>query len=113
MQNYLSLTGHWWSGFTLLAKARCLGGLPRDIQEVVARNAEKSALLQRQDIEAINAAGGDELARPGMTVNTADTGSFRAGLGGFYARRTRQTRRLGAVWRPMPAKSSAEASIPG
>lgn len=86
VQNYLSLTGHWWSGFTLLANAGAWAALPRDIQEVVEHNAEKHALLQRQDTEVINAAGAEELARRGMTVNTADTASFRAGLGGFYAR---------------------------
>jgi TRAP-type transport system periplasmic protein len=86
VQNYLSLTGHWWSGFTLLANAGAWAALPRDIQQVIERNAEKFALLQRRDTEAINAAGAEELARRGMTVNTADTGSFRAALGPFYAR---------------------------
>ena len=86
VQNYLSLTGHWWSGFTLLANAAAWAALPRDIQEVVERNAEKFALLQREDIEAINAAGAEELARRGMAVNTADTASFRAGSADFYAR---------------------------
>jgi tripartite ATP-independent transporter DctP family solute receptor len=86
VQNYLSLMGHWWSGFTLLANAGAWAALPRDIQEVVERNAEKHALLQRQDTEQINAAGAEELARRGMKVNHADTASFRAALGGFYAR---------------------------
>jgi len=86
VQKYLSLTGHWWSGFTLLANAGAWAALPRDIQQVIERNAEKFALLQRQDTEAINAAGAEELAQRGMTVNTADTNSFRAALGPFYAR---------------------------
>jgi TRAP-type transport system periplasmic protein len=86
VQNYLSLTGHWWSGFTLLANADAWAALPRDIQEVAERNAEIFALLQRQDTEAINAAGAAELERRGMKVNTADTESFRARLGPFYAR---------------------------
>jgi TRAP-type transport system periplasmic protein len=86
VQSHLSLTGHWWSGFTLLANGAAWAALPRDIQEVVERNAEKFALLQRQDTEAINAGGAEELARLGMTVNAADTDSFRAGLGPFYAR---------------------------
>ena len=86
VQNYLSLTCHWWSGFTLLANAGAWTALPRDIQEVVERNAEKHALLQRQDTEAINAAGAEELARRGMAVNIADARSFRAQLGPFYAR---------------------------
>jgi tripartite ATP-independent transporter DctP family solute receptor len=86
VQSYLSLTAHWWSGFTLLANDAAWRALPGKIQEVVERNAEKYALLQRDDIEQVNAAGAEELARRGMQVNTADTESFRAKLGGFYAR---------------------------
>ncbi len=86
VQSYLSLTRHWWSGFTLLANAGAWAALPAEIQRVVERNAEKFALLQRQDTEAINAAGAEELARLGMTVNTADVESFKAALGAFYAR---------------------------
>jgi tripartite ATP-independent transporter DctP family solute receptor len=85
VQSYLSLTSHWWSGFTLLANATAWGALPRGVQEVVERNAERFALLQREDVERINASGAEELARRGMEVNTADTASFRARLGDFYA----------------------------
>src|SRR5262249_33916923 len=86
VQTYLSLTGHWWSGFTLMANAARWQALPRDIQTVVERNTERFAKLQRQDVEAVNAAGEAELARRGMIVNHADTASFRARLGNFYAR---------------------------
>jgi TRAP-type transport system periplasmic protein len=85
-QTYLSLTAHWWSGFTLLANAAAWNTLPRAVQEVIERNAEKFALRQREDVEQINAMGSEELARRGMQVNTADTASFRARLGDFYAR---------------------------
>jgi tripartite ATP-independent transporter DctP family solute receptor len=85
VQTYLSLTAHWWSGFTLLANAAAWNALPQEIQQIVERNAEKYALLQRDDIEKVNAAGAEELARKGMTVNTADTGGFQARLGKFYA----------------------------
>jgi tripartite ATP-independent transporter DctP family solute receptor len=84
VQSYLSLTAHWWSGFTLLANAAAWRGLPRAVQEVVERNAEKFALLQREDVEQINATGAEELARRGMQVNTADTASFRSKLGDFF-----------------------------
>jgi tripartite ATP-independent transporter DctP family solute receptor len=84
VQTYLSLTAHWWSGFTLLANATAWSALPRAVQDVVECNAEKFALLQRDDVEQINAAGTEELARRGMHVNTADTTSFRARLGDFY-----------------------------
>ncbi|HMD63070.1 MAG TPA: DctP family TRAP transporter solute-binding subunit [Stellaceae bacterium] len=86
VQTYLSLTAHWWSGFTLMANAAAWSALPRAIQEIVERNAEKCALLQREDIEQVNAAGAEELARRGMQVNTADTAGFREKLGAFYAR---------------------------
>src|SRR5215470_11034616 len=86
VQSYLSLTAHWWSGFTLMASGAAWGALPRAIQEVVERNAEKYALLQREDIEQVNATGAEELARLGMRVNTAETAGFRGTLGDFYAR---------------------------
>jgi TRAP-type C4-dicarboxylate transport system substrate-binding protein len=86
VQSYLSLTGHWWSGFTLLAHGAAWQALPRDIQTAVERNAERFAKLQRQDVEAINLAGEAELARRGMIVNRADAASIRTRLGDFYAR---------------------------
>ena len=58
--------------------------MPRAVQDVVERNAEKFALLQRDDIEKVNAAGAEELTRLGMQVNKADTASFRAKLRDFY-----------------------------
>jgi TRAP-type C4-dicarboxylate transport system substrate-binding protein len=85
VQSYLSLTAHWWSGFTLLANDVAWHALPSEMRQIVERNAEKCALLQRDDIEKINAAGAEELASKGMQVNTADTDSFRAELGPFYA----------------------------
>jgi TRAP-type C4-dicarboxylate transport system substrate-binding protein len=110
VQSYLSLTAHWWSGFTLLANAGAWSALPREIQEVIERNAKKYALLQREDIEHVNAAGAEELASRGMTVNTADTDSFRAKLGPFYARWREKAGP--AAWQlletyagPLPAKS--------
>src|SRR6266446_2295844 len=97
VQTYLSLTTHWWSGFTLLANATAWAALPREIQEVVEDNAEKFALLQRDDIEQVNAGGAEELVRKGMKIDTADTDSFRAKLGDFY---TRWRTRAGATnWR--------------
>jgi tripartite ATP-independent transporter DctP family solute receptor len=86
VQNHLSLTGHWWTGFTLLANAAAWAALPGEIRAVVERNAEKFALLQCDDIEAVNVAGAEALARAGMAVNTADSASIRAALGDFYVR---------------------------
>ena len=86
VQRYLSLTAHWWTGFTLLANANAWNALPAEIRAVVERHAEAAALAQRADIEAVNAAGAEALARHGMLVNTADADSIRGRLGEFYAR---------------------------
>ena len=86
VQTYLSLTGHWWTGFTLLANAQSWAALPAEIQAAVERNAETYALLQRADIEAVNARGAEALRQAGMIVNSADTASLRAALGDFYRR---------------------------
>ena len=97
VQRQLNLTCHWWSGFTLLANAGAWQALPTDIQQIIERNVEKFALLQRQDTEAINAAGTAELAQHGMTINTADPDSFRSRLGPFYA--TWRDKAGPAAWR--------------
>jgi len=86
VQTHLSLTTHWWSGFTLLAHGAAWAALPVDIQWVVERNVEAFARRQRADVERINAEGEAALAEHGMTINHADTGSIRAKLGGFYER---------------------------
>src|SRR6266567_4013901 len=72
VQPYLSLTAHWWTGFTLLANAAAWQALPAEIQAVITRNAETFALLQRADIEAVNAAGRAALEAAGMIVNETD-----------------------------------------
>ena len=86
VQTHLSLTGHWWSGFTLLAHGAAWQKLPADIQRVVERHAEAAARAQRADVAAINDSGERVLAGHGMQVTQADTASIRARLGEFYAR---------------------------
>ena len=86
VQRYLSLTAHWWTGFTLLANLAAWEALPAAIREVVERNADRFALLQRADIEKVNAEGRAALAAAGMIVNEADTADIRARLDTFYER---------------------------
>jgi len=86
VQTYLSLTFHWWSGFTLLVHPAAWAALPADIQWVVERNVEAYAKRQRADVEKINTEGEAALAERGMIVNRADASSIRRRLGDFYAR---------------------------
>ena len=86
VQTYLSLTNHWWSGFTLVANGEGWKALPSDIQAIVNKHAEAAALGQRKDIEKLNAAALGVLRSKGMIVNEADTSGFRKPLAPFYAR---------------------------
>jgi tripartite ATP-independent transporter DctP family solute receptor len=86
VQTYLSLTNHWWSGFTLVANAQAWKALPADLQAIIDRHAGAAALAQRQDIERLNAGAIDALRKKGMIVNEADTSGFRKPLAAFYAR---------------------------
>jgi tripartite ATP-independent transporter DctP family solute receptor len=86
VQTYLSLTNHWWSGFTLTANAQAWKALPPEIQAIVEKHADAAALAQRQDIEKLNGEALGALRGKGMIVNEADTLGFREPLGAFYAR---------------------------
>jgi tripartite ATP-independent transporter DctP family solute receptor len=86
VQTYLSLTNHWWSGFTLTANPQAWKALPPDIQAAVNRHAESAALAQRRDVARIDAGAVEILRSRGMIVNSADTSGFRKHLGAFYAR---------------------------
>ena len=86
VQTYLSLTNHWWSGFTLTANAETWKSLPPDLQQVVEKYAKAAALAQRQDIATMNAGAVEVLRSKGMIVNDCDTSGFKKPLASFYAR---------------------------
>jgi tripartite ATP-independent transporter DctP family solute receptor len=86
VQTYLSMTNHWWSGFTLTANAQAWNALPVDIRATVEKHADAAALAQRKDIAKLNAEAVDILRAKGMIVNDADTSGFKRSLGAFYGR---------------------------
>jgi tripartite ATP-independent transporter DctP family solute receptor len=83
---YLSLTHHVWSGYWLAANQDAWNMLPSDIQAIVARNANKYALLERRDMQVLNNSLTDKLQRQGLTANTPSTTVMRAKLGTYYTR---------------------------
>ena len=86
VQTYLSLTNHWWSGFTLTANVQAWQALPAEIRAIIEKHADAAALAQRKDIEKLNAEALGVLRGKGMIVNEADTSGFRKSLAAFYAR---------------------------
>jgi tripartite ATP-independent transporter DctP family solute receptor len=90
VQTYLSLTGHMWSGFNLLANLAAWRALPGDVRQVVEEAAAQWAARQRRETDAENAGLADRLRAGGMIVNQADAAGIRGRLGPFYARWKRQ-----------------------
>ena len=86
LQRYLSMTNHIWGGEWMAANAEAWNALPPDIQNIVARNAAKYALLERKDLRLVNASLADKFKRQGLTFITPDVTSMRARLGPYFAR---------------------------
>jgi TRAP-type transport system periplasmic protein len=86
VQKYVSLTNHLWTGFNLMANLKLWQRFPSDIQTVIQRNAAKYTKLERADVTALNNGLRGQLTQQGMTFNeVANTDSFRARLGPYYA----------------------------
>src|SRR5215469_5887807 len=87
VQKFVSLTSHMWDGFWTLANGRIWAALPKDLQEIVERNLNAAAKLEREDVAALNASLQGALTQKGMAFNATDAEKFRAALrsAGFYA----------------------------
>lgn len=86
VQKYCALTNHMWSSYWPLTNARKWASLPADIQQIVAKNLNQSALDERKDIEALNGTLEKTLTEKGMLFNRPDLKPFRDALSkaGFY-----------------------------
>jgi tripartite ATP-independent transporter DctP family solute receptor len=86
VQKYCSLTSHMWDGFWMLAGGKSWNRLPKQAQEVITRNWNEAALLQRADSEALDKSLQATLSGKGMVFNRPNLDPFRAKLraSGFY-----------------------------
>ena len=86
VQKFCSLTNHMWDGFWLLANRRAFERLPEDARMIVAREFDRSALDERQDVAKLNGELKEKLASLGMQFNSVEPDAFRARLkgAGFY-----------------------------
>jgi tripartite ATP-independent transporter DctP family solute receptor len=87
VQKFVSLTNHMWDGFWTLANGRVWASMPKDLQDIVERNLDAAAKLEREDVRALNASLQGALSGKGMAFNSTDPQIFRAALrgAGFYA----------------------------
>jgi tripartite ATP-independent transporter DctP family solute receptor len=86
VQKYLSLTNHMWNGYWFLANTDAWNKLPKQIRDVVEKNVNAAAVLERSDLENSNAAEVKTLATKGLAINTPDRAPFKKRLvdSGFY-----------------------------
>ncbi|MDB5774261.1 MAG: Tripartite ATP-independent transporter solute receptor, DctP family [Herbaspirillum sp.] len=87
VQKYCSITNHLWNGYWMLMNPRTWNALPKDIQEIVAKNLNRSALELRSDVAKLNVTLEKTLTEKGMLFNRTDPKPFRHALNkaGFYA----------------------------
>jgi tripartite ATP-independent transporter DctP family solute receptor len=86
VQKYCSLTGHIWNGFWMLASGKTWPKLPKDVQDIVARNINEAAMKQREEVIRLNQSLEPTLTAKGVTFNQVDQQAFRSDLEqkGFY-----------------------------
>ncbi|MBV8601663.1 MAG: TRAP transporter substrate-binding protein [Candidatus Eremiobacteraeota bacterium] len=86
VQKYLSVTNHMWTGYWLIANNDAWKALPADIRSTAERVVAKWAKISRDDTGRYNDSLAEKLKTQGLTFNDADTSTFRAKLGPFYAK---------------------------
>jgi TRAP-type transport system periplasmic protein len=87
VQRYVSMTSHMWDGFWMLANKRGFASLPPDVQTIIAKELNASALDERADIAKLNGSVAEDLKSKGLIFEEVDKQAFRDALkqAGFYA----------------------------
>jgi tripartite ATP-independent transporter DctP family solute receptor len=87
VQKTCSLTGHVWDGYWILGNKRAFERLPKDVQEIVTREFDRSAADQRADIARLSDSLRADLTAKGLQFIDVDRAAFRDALGktSFYA----------------------------
>ena len=87
VQKFCSVTNHMWDGYWFLANRRSFERLPKDAQEIVAREINKAAIDERADVAKLNTELRGKLSGGGLAFNDTDPAPFRDALkkSGFYS----------------------------
>ena len=74
---YFSYTNHTWIAFTMRCNAAAWQRLPKNLQDIAARNFEAARNLSNQDITGNEAGVEERLKGHGMLFNNVDSTAFR------------------------------------
>jgi TRAP-type transport system periplasmic protein len=80
VQKYCSLTNHVWDAYWILGNRKAVDRLPKDIQEIVFREFDKSANDERADIAALSKSLRGDLQAKGLQFVEPDKKAFKATL---------------------------------
>ncbi|MFG1398341.1 TRAP transporter substrate-binding protein [Xanthobacter sp. VTT E-85237] len=86
VQKYCAITNHMWDAFFCVANKRNWEALPKDAQQIVAKNLNMAAMAEREDMAKLAVSLKGTLTEKGLIFNEPDTAPFRAALSdaGFY-----------------------------
>lgn len=87
VQSTCSLTGHVWDGYWILGNKRAFERLPKEVQEIVTRELDRSVVDQRADIAKLSQSLRTDLSAKGLKFIDVDRAAFRQALSktSFYA----------------------------
>jgi tripartite ATP-independent transporter DctP family solute receptor len=87
VQKNCALTGHIWDGYWMLANKRAFETLPTGMRDIVAKNFNAAAMVQRAESEKLAVSLQQELAGKGLAFNKPAVEPFREALqqGKFYS----------------------------
>ena len=88
VQKSCAITNHCWSGYWILGNRRALASLPDDLRTMMEQVFDATALVQRDDLRAMETSLQARLAGQGMAFSHPDPAAFQALLrsAGFYAK---------------------------
>ncbi|MFH6786335.1 MULTISPECIES: TRAP transporter substrate-binding protein [Methylobacterium] len=86
VQKYCSLTNHMWDGFWVLANRKAWERIPPNLRDILERNINEEALVQRREVEHMNATLQSKLQTLGLLFYEVENAAFRERLvsSGFY-----------------------------
>jgi tripartite ATP-independent transporter DctP family solute receptor len=87
VQKTCALTGHVWDGYWVLGNKRSFQKLPKDVQQIIQQEIDKSASDQRADIAKLNDSLKSDLKGKGIGFTDVPQEEFRKKLAStnFYA----------------------------
>jgi tripartite ATP-independent transporter DctP family solute receptor len=87
VQKYVAVTNQMWTGVTMIANPDALQKLPKNLQDLVEKNFDDFARLERNDMSSSDVQFTTALKSKGMIFSQPDVNAFKGVLrtGGFYA----------------------------